>query len=197
HCELWLPRAGVRLPLGLFPPLPKLRQLSCIDFRRDKKATRHICLVALTAIESSPEKFYSTRPGGIADGICNPGLDKPFEPQPAGVAEAAGNPFWSRVVAGVGTGVIDPQIKPFSDDFSLCQGDQRGMDAEFVPLDAGFCRQVRRLFEGSDIFGPTIGITGVVEGIHADENVEGTQHLGPAERKGEEDGISCRDIGYG
>lgn len=52
---------------------------------------------------------YSARPCSITDGIGHPSLDKSFEPQAAGVAEAAGNPFGSRVVAGVGTGVVDPQ----------------------------------------------------------------------------------------
>jgi len=43
--------------------------------------------------------------------------------------------------------------------------------------------EIGRLFERCDELGTTIGISRVVERVHADEDVAGAKHLGPGERE--------------
>ena len=46
-----------------------------------------------------------------------------------------------------------------------------------------------------DEFRPAVRIAGVVERVHADDDVAGAEHLGPAEREREKDRVSRRHVG--
>src|SRR5579859_1414334 len=45
-----------------------------------------------------------------------------------------------------------------------------------------------------DVLRPTVWISAVIEGIHADEDVEGVEYFSPGKREREEDRISGRNI---
>src|SRR5439155_22841429 len=64
-------------------------------------------------------------------------------------------------------------------------------------LDAGACAEVRQTLERADEFGPAIGIPGVVERVHADDDVVRAEDLGPSQREREKDRVSRRDVGRG
>ena len=53
----------------------------------------------------------------------------------------------------------------------------RKMSRSFDPC---LGRQISNPFIRFDIFGAAIGITGVVQCIHADEQIKGSQHFCPA-----------------
>ncbi len=60
-----------------------------------------------------------------------------------------------------------------------------------------FGGQVGQAFEGLYECGPAIGITGIIDGVHADKDIPGARHLGPRQRKGEEDGVAGGNVGDG
>ena len=60
---------------------------------------------------------------------------------------------------------------------------------------AGLGRQVRHALERLDEFRPAIGIAGIVERIHADENVGRLEHLRPGQREGEKNRVARRHVG--
>ena len=59
-----------------------------------------------------------------------------------------------------------------------------------VALDAGACREIRERFERAHELGTAIGIAGVVERVHANDDVVGAEHFGPAERERQEDRVA-------
>ena len=73
--------------------------------------------------------------------------------------------------------------------------DERRVDVEARAFDAGARGQGRERFERADELGTAIGISGIVEGVDADENVARVEHLGPAERESEKDRIARGHVG--
>ena len=62
-------------------------------------------------------------------------------------------------------------------------------------LDAGLGRHVRHAFESLEELGTAIGIAGIIEGIHADEDIGGIEHFGPREREGKKNRVARGDVG--
>ena len=58
-------------------------------------------------------------------------------------------------------------------------------------------RKRRQALEGCDELGTTIGISRVIERIHADEDVRGAERLGPGQRQRQEDGVAGGYVGRG
>ena len=56
-------------------------------------------------------------------------------------------------------------------------------------------RQRRQLLEGGDELRTAIRIARVIERVHADDDVVRAEHLGPAERQRQEDGVARRHVG--
>ena len=100
------------------------------------------------------------------------------------------------VVAAVGQGVVDAELQAALDDLRLGQLDQRSVDLQLLPaLDPGLGRQVGHLLVGADVLGPAVRVAAVVQGVDADEDVAGLQHLGPGQREGQEDRVAGRNVG--
>ena len=58
-------------------------------------------------------------------------------------------------------------------------------------------RQRRQLLERGDELGTAVRIPGVVERVHADDDVVGAEDFGPAKRQREEHGVPRGDVGRG
>ena len=71
------------------------------------------------------------------------------------------------------------------------------MYAQTRALHAGLRGEVGHLLEGRDVFGAAVGITRVIQRIHAKENILGAKDLGPREREREEDRVAGWDVGDG
>ncbi len=57
-----------------------------------------------------------------------------------------------------------------------------------------FSRKICQLLVRFEVLRPTVWISAVIEGIHADEDVKGVEHFSPGEREREEDRISGRNV---
>ncbi len=78
------------------------------------------------------------------------------------------------VVAGMGDGVVHAERNAATDDVGLGHVRERGVDFEamiVVGLDAGFGAEVGGALEGGDELGAAVGVAGVVDRVHADEDV--------------------------
>jgi len=75
------------------------------------------------------------------------------------------------------------------------QLDEWRMDADARALHAGLRREVGHSLERGDVFGTAVGITRVIQDIHAKENILGAKDLGPGEREREKDRVAGWDVG--
>ena len=116
----------------------------------------------------------------------------------AGVAATAGGAVRGGVVAAVRQGEIDAEGPAEADDFRLGLVDERRVDVEspFV-LDAGPGGEVGQLLEGAGELRPAIRISGVIDGVDSDIQVEGAKRLGPGQGQRQENGVAGRDVGDG
>ena len=62
-------------------------------------------------------------------------------------------------------------------------------------LDARLGGQVGHLLVRADVLGAAVRVSAVVQGVDADENVAGLQHLGPGQRVRQEDRVASGDVG--
>ena len=98
----------------------------------------------------------------------------------------------------MGQRIIDAEFRTGSDDLGLRQIDDRCVNAiPALALDGGGGGEVGEFLELLDIVMPAIRISGEVGGVDADEDVEGAEDFGPGQRVGEEDCVSCGDVGGG
>ncbi len=71
------------------------------------------------------------------------------------------------------------------------------MNSEFQSaFDAGLGRQVGQALEGLDVFGAAIGISAVIDGIDAHEDVGRPDGLGKGQGQGEQHRVPRRDVGH-
>ncbi len=83
-----------------------------------------------------------------------------------------GAPVGRGIVATAGQRVVDAQLQAEANDLRLGERDERSVNFELLAaFDSGFGGQVGHFLEGGDEFRTAIGIAGVVERIHADEDV--------------------------
>ena len=78
---------------------------------------------------------------------------------------------------------------------SLRHRNQRSLDAEPATFNSRFRCKRRRSLECLDELGPAIGIAGVVERVHANEDVIGPEHFCPREGERQHDRIPRGYIG--
>ncbi len=69
------------------------------------------------------------------------------------------------------------------------------MDVEPGALDAGAGREIGQRLKRVHEVGTAIGVAGVVERVHANDDVVGAEDLGPAERERQEDRVSRGHVG--
>lgn len=139
----------------------------------------------------------SRAPVGVGNRVGDARGLEALAAQQATVARAAGEPLRRRIVATVGQRVVHAEPQSLANDLGLRQGDEGGVNLEVRSLDAGFGRERRESLEGLNELRPAIRIPGVIHRIHSDEDVPGSDGLRVGERKGEEDGVPRRDVGYG
>ena len=75
--------------------------------------------------------------------------------------------------------------------------DQRRANPDPVSFHARLGGEVGHGLEGFDIFGPAIRVAGIIDGVHADEDIPAAAHLGHRQGIGQKDGVACRHIGDG
>lgn len=97
----------------------------------------------------------------------------------ARVAAFARFPRWIWVIARKRLGIVDPKLQTFADDLRLGPSDQRGMDDQPVAFDSRLGCQVSHGFIGSNVFGPAIGISAVVQCVDTDVDIQRPEDLGP------------------
>jgi hypothetical protein len=114
--------------------------------------------------------------------IGHAGRGEPVAPDAAGVARPAGAPSGVGLVAAHGFRQLHAQLARELNDFRFRKIHQRRAHLDPAPLDRRLGGEVRHRFEGAQILGPAVRITGIVDGVRADEDMPRAEHLGPAER---------------
>lgn len=90
---------------------------------------------------------------------------------------------------------VQSEFDGLSNDISLTHGNERRVDVQLrAPLHSGLRRQVAHRLKSVYKLRPAIRITGIVDCIHADEDGRSLQNLGVCERKGQENGVSSRNV---
>jgi hypothetical protein len=128
-------------------------------------------------------------------GVFHPRFPESLQPKQARVAPAARGSVGARIVAGEGDGVVHAQRQAALDDLTLGKRDQRSVDRHPAPLlDSGPRGQVGHLLKGAHVFRAAVGIPAVIHGVRAHENIGCAKHLGPTQRKRQEDGVASRHV---
>ncbi len=63
------------------------------------------------------------------------------------------------------------------------------------PLDTGFCGQVAHSLEGMNEFGAAIRVSGIIERVHADEDLVRFEHLRPGQCEGKKYRVARGHVG--
>lgn len=123
-------------------------------------------------------------------------LGKTFQPELACVAVSAGSAGCIRVVTAHGLAIIDAEGKAEFDDAPFREIEEWGANMHSARVFyTGSCGEVRHLFEGGDVVWATVGVSAVVQAVHADKDVCRVGDFGESERVGEKDRVAGRDVG--
>ena len=126
---------------------------------------------------------------GDADGF------ERFEPQPARIAATARAALAVGVVATVGHPVVHSQLQASANDLLLRRHDERRVNPKrALTFSAGLGRQIGEILERLDEFGATIGVARVVDGVHAQKDVERADRFGPGQRQLEKHRVPRGDV---
>lgn len=92
---------------------------------------------------------------------------------------------------------IEPQLESQFDDPRLTQLDQRRMHMQaHAAFHASLSREIRKGFERADEFRAAIGIAGVIDRIHPDNDVRSLEHFRPSQSIRKKHGIARRNISH-
>src|SRR5262245_56040366 len=105
-------------------------------------------------------------------------------PQQAAIAAPARRAVLDRIVTAVGQAVVDAECEAAPDDVGLTEVDKWRLHAKPSAFDAGAGRKIRQALERGNELGPAIGVTRIVQGVDADDEVVGAERFGPAQRDG-------------
>ena len=133
----------------------------------------------------------------ISNGIYRTGFRKSFEPQLTRIAFATGNSARIRIVATVSQPVVDSQADTLSNDVSLGQRNQWRMNGQVLAFYTGFGGQVRHVLKGSNELGTAIRIPAVVDRIHTDKQIIGTDRFRQTQCDLQKDRVASRNIRHG
>src|SRR6185437_5137921 len=96
----------------------------------------------------------------------------------AGIAFAAGAAGCIGIVATEGDLEGNSEFVAEANDLCFGKGDQRRVDLRSESsFDAAFGRKIGHGFEGVDELRSAIRVTGIIESVHADEDVGGAEDL--------------------
>src|SRR5687767_2093507 len=107
-------------------------------------------------------------------------------------------PGW--IVTADGGRVINAKFQSKLDDLAFGHPDQRSTDSNrrlAMSLDTGTRGKIRHSLECLDELGTTVGISAVVERVHADEYFARADDFGKGKRVGEENRVSSRHVSAG
>ena len=127
--------------------------------------------------------------------VRHAGLGESSGPQHAAVAAAARLAVGATDRSSCGQPVVEAERQAAADDLGLRQADERRVDREAGAFDAGLRRERGHPLERLDELRPAVGIAGVVEGVHADDDVRRAEGFGPGQRERQEHGVARRHVG--
>src|SRR4051812_20682305 len=108
---------------------------------------------------------------GVANWICDSRFAETFQSQETGIAFAAGETFWCRIVTTVRERKVDAEFDYFPNDFGFGQFDQRRVNSEPSAFDTGFGPDIGQVLEGFDKFRSAVGVAAVVDRVDTEKNV--------------------------
>src|SRR5882672_2339352 len=115
---------------------------------------------------------------------------EPLRAKHAAVTASARTSAVRRIVTTVREPVVETELDAAADDVRFAEGDERRVHTESRAFDAVARRHGRQMLERGEELRPAVGIAGVVERVHADEEVVRAEDLGPAKRERQEDRVA-------
>jgi hypothetical protein len=91
--------------------------------------------------------------------------------------------------------VVHAKLQAAPDDLGLGEIDQRRQDAQPPALDASLGGQPREMLERAKILGATVGIAGVIQRIHTNDDGLRADHFRPGKRQRQKHGVPRGHIG--
>src|SRR6478735_2998763 len=126
--------------------------------------------------------------------VLEPGIRKALGAQSASVTLSTMPPL-HRVIAAVAETRVEAEALRLAGDVRLGHVQQRRVDGKTLPLDARLRRNIREALEFVDELRPAIGVAGIIEGIHTDENIARAARFAQAQRKAQEDRVARWHVG--
>jgi hypothetical protein len=112
-------------------------------------------------------------------GVFQACLFKAFKSKLAGIASAAGQSFFVRVIAAMGDGIINAEPSAGFYYLSFGHFDYRCVDFIFAFfLNRSGCGKISHFFKGLDILWPAVWIAAVIGGVDTYENIKRSDGLG-------------------
>src|SRR5438093_1483671 len=127
---------------------------------------------------------------GITNWIFYSGFTKAFKPQQTGIAFAAGETFWSRIVTTVRERKIDTQLDGFENYLSFGKFDKRCVNLEASAFHARLCSKIRQSLKRFNEFRTAIGVPAVVNRVYAEKNVISLNDFRPSKCVGQKDRVA-------
>src|SRR6202790_5009917 len=125
------------------------------------------------------------------DGVPNAPFSETFLAEETGIALAARPTLPIRIITAMSKSKVQAQLGGDTHDIRFTERDQRRVNVDGrAAFDARFGRQVGHIFESVDELGAAVRVAGVVERIHADENVGGLENLRPRQRIRKKNGVA-------
>src|SRR5579871_691012 len=119
-----------------------------------------------------------------------------FPAKPARIALHAGMAGGIRIVTTMGEAEVDAQLRSKFHDLGFRHANQRNMNFQAgAALDACLGGEIGHALISLDVFEAAIGIAGVIERIHSNEDAGRAEYLRPRERKRKKDGVARGHIG--
>src|SRR5690348_15399846 len=104
-----------------------------------------------------------------------------FLAQQAGVALSAGAALPIRIIAAMREPEVHAELSGKAHDIGFAERHQRGVTLDMrAAVEAGVGRQIRHAFVSLDELGAAIRVAGVIQRVHADENIGSFEHLRPS-----------------
>src|SRR5215469_6028284 len=129
--------------------------------------------------------------------VGDPRLPEALLPEQARIAGATRLALRTGLVAGRRQRKIEAEGSRAAHDVGLARAEQRRMNAERRTFDSAARSEVRHALERLEKLGAAVGISGVVEGVGADEDRLRPEDLGPGERVREKERVARRNVRRG
>ena len=122
---------------------------------------------------------------------------EPRLPDATGIANPASAAFFIRLITRNCQAEIDTKVVARLNDFLLRHVHQRNMDGQSLAFDSNFGSEIGHDFEGFDVFGTAIWVTGIVDCVDTNKNIAAIQRFSPRQRERQHDGIAGGHVSDG